>query len=225
MSLNMGQVVKGAAKVPRLSFGGRAQYDSAITSASFALSMDLLTDAIRAYIGVASTTELACDAVEPGAVRRFAQAIMDESPEYAEGTGPNRYGGPVAPPLYVNHIVRRPLGAPDPIQQRAPDPDFDGYVPQAGLPEIEPLRGFAILNGGEEFEFYRYARHGERVLVTQRYSGIHREEERQRLDDCVRDRVRVPHAGRRTAAGRAARNCAGRLDGRHATLRRSRGRP
>ena len=97
---------------------------------------------------------------------------MDESPDYAPDAGPNRHGGPIAPPLYANHIVRRPLGTPDPIQQRATDPDFDGFVPQAGLPEIEPLKAYAILNGGAEFEFFRYARHGERVLVTQRYVDI-----------------------------------------------------
>ncbi len=130
--------------------------------------MDLITE-LRACIGQASTTELACDAVEAGAVRRFAQAIMDESADYAADAGPNRYGGAIAPPLFVNHSVRRPLGTPDPLQQRADDPDFDGYVPQGGLPELEALKGYVILNGGAEFEFYRYARHGERVLLTQRY--------------------------------------------------------
>ena len=42
----------------------------------------LVTDEVRSYIGVSSEADFACDAVETGAVRRFAQAIMDEDPAY-----------------------------------------------------------------------------------------------------------------------------------------------
>jgi hypothetical protein len=134
----------------------------------------LLTDEVMAYVGLSTEAEFACDAVEPGAVRRFAQAIMDEAPAYlAETNDANRrYGGPVAPPLFANHMMRRPLGTPDPVQANAHDPDFDGIVPVASLPGIAPLAHLASLNGGSEFEFFRYPRHAERVSLKLSYEGI-----------------------------------------------------
>ncbi len=135
--------------------------------------MSLITDEVRAYVGRWSQPQEACDAVEPGAVRRFAQAIMDEDPAYAaDADAGSRCGGPIAPPLFPNHMLRRPLGTPDLLQQRAHDPDFDGVVPAAGLPAIAPLAHLPVLNGGSEFEFIRAARHGERVTVRQRYADI-----------------------------------------------------
>ncbi len=134
----------------------------------------MLTPEILAYVGVSTATEFACDPVEQGAVRRYAQAIMDEDPDYgADAPAGTPWGGPIAPPLFPNHAFRRPLGAPDVVQERAHDPHFDGTGGQAGgLPAIEPLKSFAVLNGGAEFELYRYARQGERVQVTQRYADI-----------------------------------------------------
>src|SRR5512141_2859776 len=120
--------------------------------------MPLLTEALKKYIGLHSATEVACDPVERGAVRRYAQAIMDEDPIFSEHCANNaRYGGPVAPPLFPTHLMRRPFGAPDPIQDNARNPDFDGLSLSAssGLPEIEPLKGYALLNGGSEIEFFR----------------------------------------------------------------------
>lgn len=137
--------------------------------------MALLTEALKQYIGLQSESEIACDPVERGAVRRYAQAIMDEDPIFAEPCANNaRFGGPVAPPLYPTHMFRRAFGAPDPIQQRAKDPDFDGLSSGAssGLPELEPIKHLALLNGGSEIEFFRYARHGESVKLRSRYADI-----------------------------------------------------
>ena len=135
--------------------------------------MALLTDEIRAYIGVSTETEIAADPVEQGEVRRFIQAIMDDDPDYfPDAPRNNRHGGPVAPPLFPNHAIRRGYGAPDVLTLRAMDPDFDGAGIPSALPQIEPLRGVPVLNGGAEFELIRFARHGERVKVTQRYADI-----------------------------------------------------
>ncbi len=138
--------------------------------------MSILPEAAKKYIGIQSETEIACDSVERGAVRRYAQAIMDEDPIFHGSCANNeRYGGAVAPPLYPTHLFRRPFGVPDPIQANARNPDFDGIVAAtstAGLPEIEPLKGFALLNGGTEIEFFRYARHGETVTLKSRYADI-----------------------------------------------------
>jgi len=136
--------------------------------------MTILTPEILAYVGVSAATEFACDPVEQGAVRRFAQAIMDDDPDYgpdAPSTTP--WGGPIAPPLFPNHATRRPLGTRDVLQDRAHDPNFDGSGDRpGGLPLIAPLKSFAVLNGGAEFELYRYARQGERVHVSQRDAAI-----------------------------------------------------
>jgi hypothetical protein len=122
-----------------------------------------------------SETEFACDPVERGAVRRYAQAIMDEDPAYADVCEGNaRYGGPVAPPLYPTQMFRRAFGTPDPIQEHAHDLEFDGVGPNIsqGLPRPAPLEKMAMLNGGADIELYRYARHGERVSRKSRYADI-----------------------------------------------------
>jgi acyl dehydratase len=137
--------------------------------------MALLTEALKQYIGMQSQSETACDPVERGAARRYAQAIQDEDPIFSEVCANNaRFGGPVAPPLYPTHMFRRAFGSPDPLQLRARDPDFDGLSASSaqGLPELEPIKHLALLNGGSEIEFFRYARHGESVTLRSRYADI-----------------------------------------------------
>lgn len=137
--------------------------------------MALLPEAAKKYIGMQSETEIACETVERGAVRRYAQAIMDEDPIFSEPCANNaRFGGPVAPPLFPTHMFRRAFGKPDPMQERARDPEFDGIgaISAQGLPELEPMKHLALLNGGSEIEFFRYARHGETVKLRSRYADI-----------------------------------------------------
>jgi hypothetical protein len=138
--------------------------------------MSGLSESLKKYIGMQSDADVACDVVERGAVRRYAQAIMNEDPIFSEDCPNNvRYGGPVAPPLFPTHLFRRPFGAPDPIQNNASNLEFDGIVAAPtlqGLPEIEPLRGYALLNGGSEIEFFCYAKHGDTIRVRSRYADI-----------------------------------------------------
>ena len=137
--------------------------------------MALLPEAAKKYIGLQSEAEIACDPVERGAVRRYAQAIMDEDPIFSAPCPNNaRFGGPVAPPLFPTHMFRRAFGTPDQLQERARDPDFDGLGASSaqGLPELEPMKHLALLNGGSDIEFFRYARHGEAVKLRSRYVDI-----------------------------------------------------
>lgn len=134
--------------------------------------MSILPEAAQQYVGMQSEQELGCEPVERGAVRRYAQAIMDENPVYSDPDAATRFGGAVAPPIFPTHMFRRPFGAPDPLQEHARDPDFDGLSAPRGLPEIAPLKGLSLLNGGSEIEFYRYARHGETVTQQSRYASI-----------------------------------------------------
>lgn len=137
--------------------------------------MALLTEALKSYIGVQTEIQRSTESVERGAVRRHAQAVMDEDPIFWEDCPNNaRFGGPVAPPLYPTHMFRRAFGATDPLQVRAQDPDFDGVDSgvSGGLPDLEPIKHLALLNGGSEMEFFRYARHGETVSMRSRYADI-----------------------------------------------------
>ncbi|OWT66424.1 FAS1-like dehydratase domain-containing protein [Candidimonas nitroreducens] len=136
--------------------------------------MSGLAKILAPYIGLESEINVACDRVEAGAVRRHAQAIMDEHSMYGAVEADSRYGGAVAPALFPSMMFRRPLGSVDPVQEHAQDPDYDGNVASgaAGLPPIEPLRDYATLNGGAEVELFRYVRHGEQVQLKSRYLDI-----------------------------------------------------
>lgn len=135
--------------------------------------MSLLTDEIRSYIGLESETFVLTEAVEPGAVRRFAQAMMDDDPIYRPEHESARYGKAVAPLLFPTYMARQPLGTPDVLSERADDENFDGSIGfgTEGLPEL-PVN-LALLNGGLEVEFFRYAHHGETVTVKTRYADIY----------------------------------------------------
>jgi hypothetical protein len=135
----------------------------------------LLNDEAKAFIGYKSEPFAACEPVERGAVRRYAQAIMDPDPAYAEAVEP--YGAPIAPPIFPSFMFRTPFGAPDFLTENARDPDFDGIVMGVGngLPPL-PLDGLALLNGGAEIEFFAYSKHGETVLQSSRYADIYERE-------------------------------------------------
>jgi len=135
-----------------------------------------MTPEIERLIGAASGTEAACDAVEPGAVRRYVQAYMDDSPMFhaPDDARRARYGGPVAPPLFPMNMFRRPFGTPDPFAEHAGNAHFDGIVGSTaqGLPPLPLPKGTGLLNAGTEVEVYRYARHGETVTARSRYASI-----------------------------------------------------
>ena len=137
--------------------------------------MTLLSDEIRSYIGRTGTTEVACDVVERGAVRRYLQAYMDEGERFSGSDDEtSRFGGAVAPPLYPMNLFRRPAGTPDPFAERARDPHFDGIVGSTaqGLPPLPLPPGIGLLNAGTDVEIFRYARLGETIVAVSRYADI-----------------------------------------------------
>ena len=137
--------------------------------------MPRLTDDIRALIGCRTPLQRCCDVVEAGAVRRFAQAIMDPDPIYADAAhaAGTRYRQPVAPLLFPTAMLRLPFDGADRLQERAADPAFDGAVGSAtyGLPQL-PLDNSPIVNGAVEVEFRRFAKHGEEVFLEAAYEDI-----------------------------------------------------
>jgi len=138
-----------------------------------------LTEEVRAYIGRDSEPVTAAEPVEAGAVRRFAQAIMDPDPIYWDGDAASGYGGPVAPPLYPGFAFRRPPGTPDPLDRAKANHDYDGLGGGggAGLPPV-PGMPVRLLNGGVEAEFFALARHGDQITAQSCYADIYEREGR-----------------------------------------------
>jgi len=142
----------------------------------------LLTEEIKSFIGMETELKRACDPVERGAVRRFAQAIMDLDPiyMYEDAVEHTRYGQPVAPPLFPLAMMRAGFDSPDAISERADDPDFDGLDGRmgsysAGLPDLPRAKG-PVIYGGTEVEVFRLANHGEWVQSKARYFDIYERE-------------------------------------------------
>lgn len=125
----------------------------------------VLTDDVMALIGTRS--QVTCwDLVERSEVRRFAQAIMDPDPIYWDDEEAKKRGFPclVAPPLFPLYAFRFPPYHEDALSQAATEPDFHGaaFLPRFGLPDI-PVPQKGLLNGGNDVEFFRYARVGDRL--------------------------------------------------------------
>lgn len=162
----------------RVQFKRSLEKQHCITYWRTALSS--IIEKLKPYIGATSAPVMACEPVEKGAVRRYAQAIMYEDEIFDQSCERNeRFGGAVAPPLFPTHMFRRAFGAPDPIQENATNPDFDGIVSATaaqGLPELIELKGYALLNGGSEIEFYKYPNHGDSVSLVSRYLDIYEKE-------------------------------------------------
>ena len=134
--------------------------------------VNYITSDIKALIGSESGLIEAGHPVEASEVRRFHHAVMDDAPRYW-GDEAGRYGGPVAPPGFPVHAFRRASNSPDPLNQ-AGDPDFDGVSRslREGLPAVNlPLP--RLLNGGYEYELFRYAQVNDRIFVKSRYEDIY----------------------------------------------------
>jgi acyl dehydratase len=108
-------------------------------------------------------------------IRRFTQAVMDPNPVFwDEELATSRYQAMVAPPLYVTHVFVRPPGTPDPLDELAGDPDWDGAPREGlarGLPPLDlPFK--RLVNGGTEAEFFQLPKVGDVVTCRSRYADI-----------------------------------------------------
>lgn len=134
---------------------------------------DYITPAVRALIGAEAPPLIAHHPVEASEIRRFHQALMDDAPRHWDAAAATRYGGVVAPIGFPVHAVRRAEDAPDPLDAMD-QPNFDGVDRRLrpGLPAVQvPLK--RLMNGGYEYELFRHARPGERVVVRSRYADIY----------------------------------------------------
>jgi len=129
------------------------------------------------YQGMQGEPQTAAMPLERDTLRRFVQAIMDQDPAYYDEAyaAKTKFDGLTAPPLYPVHAFRLPADVPDPLAVVARDPSADGTAGimgvSFGLPVIEsPYR--RLLNGGNEIEFYRSLRVGERVVAQPKYADV-----------------------------------------------------
>lgn len=140
--------------------------------------MSVLTDELRALIGVEGPLRLAPEPIGADALRRFVQAAMEIDPiHWDERVARERgFDGVVAPPLYPLHAFPRAAGPPDPLDALATDPDWDGIeLVEDGLPPIDvPLP--RLLNGGVAAEVFGLARLGDRLSARSRYADVRERE-------------------------------------------------
>lgn len=140
--------------------------------------MTYLTEEIRGLIGTSAPPVKAYHPIQESEVRRFFHATMDSAPRYhdEEWAATSRYGSLVAPPAFPMHAFRRHPDEADPLDSMG-NPEFDGLRRELrpGLPAVEvPLT--RLLNGGYDYEFYRYARPGEDVTCVSTYRDIYERE-------------------------------------------------
>ncbi len=128
------------------------------------------------FVGLVGEPRVASP-LEADNLRRFTQAVMDDDPAYydKDAAARSKPGGIVAPPLYPVHSFRRRPDSPDPLQAVIADPEHDGIGGASGtlqgLPPI-PSPFKRLLNGGNEIEFFRCLRLGERAVAKPRYKSI-----------------------------------------------------
>ena len=137
------------------------------------MRVDYITEKVTAIIGATTDWVESTHPVDASEVRRFHHATMDDARRYwdAEWAAASRYGGLVAPPGYPVHAFRREAHSPDPLDEMN-KPDFDGLSRSfSGLPAVEVALP-RDLNGGYEYELFRYARVGEKVFRQARYKDI-----------------------------------------------------
>lgn len=138
--------------------------------------MGFVTEEIAALVDVAGPRFTAAAPLGADDLRRFVQAVMEPDAVHwdeAEAAA-SRYGGLVAPPLYVLHAFRRAPGSPDPLQRFAAEPDWDGLDVGAGFGGLPPLDVplTRVLNGGTAAEFFRLPRVGDTISGQARYAAI-----------------------------------------------------
>jgi acyl dehydratase len=146
--------------------------------------MSLITDEMRALIGVRGEPVTSAIPVSEELLRRFVHGVMEDNPVHwdHEVAAKSRYGEVVAPPLFVSHVHRRAPGDPDPFERFVEEPDHDGTLlaksgTTGGLPAIETdLK--SLLNGGTEAEFYQLAKVGDVITAQSEYLDVTERESR-----------------------------------------------
>ena len=120
----------------------------------------MVTDEVRTQIGKETEWWTYPEPAERGSIRRFAEAIMDPGPLYAdqEYASKSRHGTIIAPPTFV---IMPPRGGRELMGPT------DG-LPQVHIPWIS--RG---VNGGSAVEFFRPVRVGDVISQKTRVADVY----------------------------------------------------
>jgi acyl dehydratase len=125
----------------------------------------LVTEEVKSWIGKKSDWWTPPEPVERGAIRRFAEGIMDRNPLYTdeEYARKSRYGSLIAPPTYV---IRPPYGGWEIIGPG--ERSFQIHIPGARR----------AVNAGNEVEIFRPVKVGDIVKQRSRVLNIYEREGR-----------------------------------------------
>ena len=146
----------------------------------------LLTDKVKALIGVTTDVMEMYDVVDKESIRRYAIGIPDQDPRYwDEKLAKPRFGGVTCPPLMITYIAgRKPPWEPDHMDEVMNKNWFDDsgggmWRWEEGLPSIRdyaPTKSH--LHAGDEVEIYRYPKLGDRIFYQSKYVDIQEKRDR-----------------------------------------------
>lgn len=156
----------------------------------------VVTDKIRAMIGKEGKPVTSCDEVSSGDIRRFVQAIMDESRIYYDTShaSQTKYGGIVCPGSFpITFVRRRTPGTPDPIVASTTEEAKSGERDWLQVPWPSHMQQFHAYS---ELFIYRFAQPGDRITERTQITDIYEKQGRSgRLGFIVTDKTFVNQDG------------------------------
>ena len=154
----------------------------------------LITDEVRAVVGKGTKPSSSPDKVTLTEIRRFSQAVMDESPIYHDESfaAKTKFGGVVAPgPFTYHYIRRRPPGTEDPMLTE-PD-DWDGEDSRGvggGALTVPWPPNMRTFHGGNELEVLQLAKPGDVITSKTQITEVYEKTGRSgRLGLSIRETV------------------------------------
>lgn len=138
----------------------------------------LVTDEIRAMIGKEAKPLESCDDVSTGDIRRFVQAIMDDSRIYhdASRARETKYGGIVCPGSFpITFVRRRAPGTPDPVVSYG---KTEAKHEQRNEFQVPWPPNAQIFHAYSELFIYRFAQPGDRITQRSRITDIYEKQGR-----------------------------------------------
>ena len=155
-----------------------------------------ITDEIRAMIGKEAPPLTSCDEVSTGDIRRFVQAVMDDSAIYydAKKAAQTKYGGIVCPGSFpITFVRRRAPGTPDPV---ASPRITDSEPEQRDELRVPWPPHMHVFHAYSELFIYKFAVPGDRLTQRTQITDIYQKQGRSgQLGFIVTDKTLVNQKG------------------------------
>jgi acyl dehydratase len=142
----------------------------------------LMTAEVKALVGQSTDVMEMYDVVDKESIRRFVTAIPDQDPRHwDEALARPRYGGVTMPPAMISLIAGRQYpDAEDRLNEAMLEDWFrDGagggrraQQSRTLTPVRSLVRTHTHLHTGDEMEFFRYPKLGDKIFYQTRYSDI-----------------------------------------------------